>query len=282
MNLLLIIAFLAAAILLAAWLARRRKTSKRPPAVRIEFWIYSPREEPPSEKEILKRVLAENPHRAALGKREGLVLSDIRFHIGRVKPEANPYIFRPQALAEPDADVPENTAEMLQDCVALFRVTYLSEQPMDSNPALQFSWHATDAIAHLTASKLVFDTVAQRFWPIQNLFDALQQSGDARRFDLNVVVRWKESPNECSAFTRGMAKKGLPDLEIRNVPPDHKTIALFLLETAARRIWDEGWANELDIEGYGELFCVRTLTPQPDDTGRRMISQIEAVRKIRI
>lgn len=282
LSFLILAALVVAAALLILWLARRRTTPKLPPAVRIEFWIYSPVEECPNDPEILKRVLGESPHRASLGKQEGLVLSDIRFHIGRVKPENNPYIFRPEALAEPDANVPENTAELLENCVALFRVTYLSEQAMDSRPALQFSWHATDAIAHLTGSRLVFDTVAQRFWPEKSLFDALQQDGDARRFDVNVVVRWKDTADESRAFTRGMTKRGLPDLEMRGVPGDHKTIALFLLEAAARRVWDEGWTDELEIEGYGETFGVRMMQPQLDEQGRRMVVQLDAVRKIRM
>jgi hypothetical protein len=282
LNYVLLLALIVAAVLFGFWLARRRATPKLPPAVRIEFWVYSPVEERPSDAEILKHVLGENPHRASLGKQEGLVLSDIRFHIGRVMPENNPYIFRPEALADPDANVPSNTVSLLDNCVALFRVTYLSEQPMDSKPALQFSWHTADAIAHLTGSRLVFDTVAQRFWPEKAMFEALQQDGDAKRFEINVVVRWKDSAEDGLAFTRGMTKKGLPDLEMRGVPGDHKTIALFLLEAAARKIWEEGWADELDIEGYGETFGVKVMQPVPDEQGRRMVAQLEAVRKIRV
>jgi hypothetical protein len=278
-----LLAFVAAALAVGAaiYLAGRKRKPPTPPQVRIEFWVYSTVEDRPSDSEILKRVLGENPHRARLGKKEGLVLSDIRFHIGRVRPDSNPYLFRPDALAEPDADVPDDIGRLLDNTVALFRVSYISETAIDSTAALSFAWHSADAINEAVGSRLVFDTVAQRFWPERSLYDELHKDPNAVRYDLNVVVRWTETPQEGTAFTRGMSKMGLPDIEMHGVPPDHKTVALFLVESASRRLWDEGWLSEVEIEGFGEVFGVKMLEPHPERSGRRMISEVEAVRKIR-
>jgi hypothetical protein len=60
-----------------------------------------------------------------------------------------------------------------------------------------------------------------------------------------------------------MTKLGLPDIEMRGVPIDHKTVALFLVEAVARRLWDEGWTNDIEIDGFGETFIVRLSEPKP-------------------
>jgi hypothetical protein len=190
LNVVLVVVIVAAAIALGFWVSSRRRLGPKLPKVKIEFWIYSPVADRPSDSAILKRVLGENPHRAGLGKKEGLVLSDIRFHIGVAKSDANPFLFHPEVLAEPDADVPGAIARLMEGSETMFRVTYISEAEVDARSPLQFCWHATDAITEICGSRLVFDTIAQRFWPERTLYEALADNPDAARFDTNVSIRW--------------------------------------------------------------------------------------------
>jgi hypothetical protein len=76
-----------------------------------------------------------------------------------------------------------------------------------------------------------------------------------------------------------MAKGGLPDIQLEGMPHDAKTLALFLVEEAARRFWDAGEFLPARIEGFGEVFEVEAMPPKlGQPTHRGWLSELAAGR----
>jgi len=265
-------------------LATRREATAKAPAVWVEFWVYANADVRPSDANILKRVFGENPYRgASLGPAEGATLSDVRFHIGFVKREKNAMVFRPDIFSEVDAEIPPHLPSSLEDTTCVVIVRFVSEERVSSRKHLQFITHVVDAIAELTDATMVWDTEAQRFWTRAEFRQRLTDHADGTRFEENVVTHWTETPFEGRAFTRGMAKVGLPDLEFDRQPVDQRTLATHLVEESARRCWQAGELAPCTFDSFGEVFEVEFGPPRAGHpTHRSWISTILAGRKRRI
>ncbi|HWP30982.1 MAG TPA: hypothetical protein VNK96_04535 [Fimbriimonadales bacterium] len=287
LNVFLAILFLAVVFSVLFVFLKRRKSKHQPPLVRSEYWIYTSAENLPSDKELMERLLARNPHRKGgvpIGAKEGLTFSDIRFHIGFAKREQNAMMFRPEILCETDAEIPSDIASVLEKTNAAIRVTFISEDtPIKDTSYLQFVTHCVDALAEITNAPLIYDVEAQKFWKREDLYNELQRNSRGDRFDLHVVIHWVETTDAGWAFTRGMAKVGLPDIEFGPVPLDHKTIALYLVEGAARECWKKPNLETMTVEGFGESFRIEFGEAIPNSkTHRSWVASMRAVRKIKM
>lgn len=266
------------------FLTHRKRAAAKPPNTRVEFWIYSPAEARPNDKVFMDKMLAGNPHMKKglppIGTSEGLVFSDIRLHIATLKRENNSLLFKPDVFSELDANVPDGLTKKLTECKSIIVVRYISESQERNRAYIQFTTHAADAYARLAEAPLILDTEAQRFFAKDELFDTLQKDGDAVKFDLQVSVRWTEADEMGRAFTRGMAKAGLPDIEFPFQPLDQKVLALHLVEESARQCWETGELAPCSFEAYGEHFEVEFEQPRPGvPTHRGWLATLHAFRK---
>lgn len=271
---------LFAAFCLAIWFLTRRKNSVvQPPAVRVEFWVYCTAEGRPSDKEIMARLHATSP----LGAPEGMTLSDVRFHIGVAKRARNALLFRPEALCEADSAIPAGIADTLAEADTIYIVRFVSQGPEPKMGYLSFATYVAKTLAEMTSAQMIWDTEAQRFFVADELAQMLVDNADALRLDLQVGVRWTETTEEGRAFTRGMAKKGLPDVEFPSQPLDQRTLAMFLVEGVARQWWSAGETGVCELEDFGEVFDVEFGEPVPGaPTHRGWMSTLRAVRKRRV
>jgi len=286
LNVFLAVLFLAIGFSVLFFFLKKRRGRHIPPLVRSEYWIYTSVGTLPSDKELMTRLLAENPHRKGgvpIGAKEGLTFSDIRFHIGLAKREQNAMMFRPEILCESDAEIPSDIVPVLEKTSSVIRVTFVSEEPLRDVSYLQFVTHCVDALAEMTNAPLIYDVEAQKFWKREDLYNELQKNSRGDRFDLHVVIHWVETMDAGRAFTRGMAKVGVPDIEFGSLPLDHKTIALFLVEAAAKACWENRKLGGMEVEGFGECFRIEFGDAIPNSrTHRSWVAAMRVVRQMKI
>lgn len=265
-------------------LNKRKESSKKPPAVRIEYWIYCNAQERPQDKDLLDRMLASSPYHkrgsAPIGPAEGVFFSDIRLHIATVKREKNAMLFRPEIFVGGDSMVDSSIPKLISETNTIIIVRFVSEAAERKRGYISFVTYAAEAIAALTSANLIWDTVTEEFLTPEELAEKLKEDNDGSRFALHVAARWTETAEAGRAFTRGMGKAGLPDIELDRQPLDQKVLALTLVEESARRCWESGTLDPVEFSGFGELFLVDFSVPRPGSpTHQGWLSTLHAVRK---
>jgi hypothetical protein len=260
-------------------LASRKKTPTSPPRFRTEYWVYCNLENRPSDQDLLDATVHKNPY-TKLGAAEGLTMSDVRFHIGFARREKNAMLFRPDIFAESDAEITHFVPDILARCTSIVMLRFISERD-DARPTyLSFMIHAVDAIARMGNAPAIWDTETQRFTLTEEFHDMLRNDPSGTKFETHVTVHWSEAAEEGRAFTRGMAKRGLPDLEFDRQPLDQRTLAMFLVEESARQCWEAGTLGSCEMSDFGEVFEVDFSPPRAGTpTHRGWIASIHAVRK---
>jgi len=241
-------------------LSRLFKPRPAPYLAMAEYWVYLPEAVAPKQDDIMARMIQSNPYarpgKPPIGSREGLVWSDVRFHMALVLREKNAHIFRPD-LFEPHV---EPTAEMLDSLsrsVALVKLRYVSEQPLADKRHLQFLVYAAESVAHLGHSEVIFDLISEELFTPALLESNLLQDNDAARRELQARVIWRSCPAGGTAETRGLQKIGLQELSTPETMADHRVVAMQVLEAAAETIWETGKIEpEMSVEHYGDTFHV--------------------------
>lgn len=265
------------------WLLRRKSSSAHPPITRAEFWVYAPIGEIPSESDLLRRMVADSPFPGkSIGTREGITMSDIRFHVGVVKREGNERLFNPETLADPDAELPPDLVELLSSSELLIRMSFIAEERMADHAHLQFITHAVAAMADLTNATLVYDLEAEKFYPNKALHDQLMESSEATRSDLQIRVAEIDYVESLTLFTRGMNKSGLPDLVLEGLPPDHRTLGRYLLDAVLTHVWSNLKLDSTTVTGYGDEFTIDFSVPRRADSHRGWVCDVFAGRKVQL
>src|SRR5947209_2616034 len=119
----------------------------------------------PEQDAVMTRMVAENPYsrdgHLAIGKREGIIFSDIRLHVSLVLRSKNPHVFRPDLLkdsVEPTADI----LSALANSAALIKVRYISEAPLSDDRHIQFMAHFACAYLDLGSGLVIYDVVSEQ------------------------------------------------------------------------------------------------------------------------
>jgi hypothetical protein len=241
-------------------LSRLFKPRPAPYLAMAEFWVYLPEPAAPSQDDVMTRMIQASPYakkgRAPIGPKEGLLWSDVRFHMALALREKNAHIFRPDLFESHVSP----TAEMLgalSGSKALVKLRYVSEQRLPDNRHLQFLTYAAEAVAHLSGSEAIFDLIGERLFTPAWLAEKLAEDSDGSRKELQLQTIWRCSPAGGTAETRGLQKIGLQELSTPETMPDHRIVAMQVLESAADQIWDAGKIEpQMTIEHYGDSFHV--------------------------
>lgn len=248
-------------------LLERRKSSKYLSVT--EYWVFLPGVEMPSQDAIMKLVLQGN---SPVGPQEGLLFSDIRLHIALILRDKNPRIFRPDLFE----DYTEPTAELLalmSDSNSVVKIRYLSEVRLKSDAHLQLLPYLAYAYAKLGNGKLIYDVVAERLITAEELAARLKEDANARRPEFHINTIWRRTENGGRAETRGLAKKGMPELITLDVEPDERLLVTGLVEEAGKSLWETAsFPAEVDVESYNDTF---RLLLSPPREGR---SQVRIMR----
>lgn len=243
----------------------------------VEYWIYSNALRIPPTEAVLDQLVSKNPHnrpgRSAITAREGILMSDIRLQVAIAKREKNPHAFRPDLFdefAEPSAEVLDRLAR----CSTLAKAKFVSQVPLSDRRHVQFVTHLASTLARMLKSELIFDTVSERFWLVEELEAELERSNDAERPDLHVRVVWQETTDGCSARSLGLRKVGLQDIRSGLQDRDHEVIVTDILHHAACRLFAKG-AEGLPLE-YAAHDDVFEVSPESSSDG---LLTVRLVRK---
>lgn len=237
-----------------------------------EYWIYSNAQRIPPTEALMDQVVSKNPAnkpgRPSISAREGILFSDIRLQIAIAKREKNPHAFRPDLFEEnavPSAEV----LERLAASSTIAKIRYASEVPLIDGRHLQFVTHLTATMARLLRSKLIFDTVSDRFWLTEELEEELQRSNDGERPDLHVRVLWKKGLDGCYAETLGLRKVGLNEIKTGLQEQDMEVLISDIVHHSAMRLFAKGEsAYPIEYKTHGDTFVV---TKEGVEDGRQIV-----------
>lgn len=234
-----------------------------------EYWVYLADDKLPPQEEVMKLLLGGN---SPVGPEEGLLLSDIRLHIGLVLRTKNPHVFRPDLFE----DHLEPTAELLNlmsQSKALAKIRYLSEIKLKNDAHLQLLPYLAYAYSKLGYGQAIYDVSAERLMTVPDLAEQLKADKNARRPELHLQTIWRRTEDGGRAETRGLIKKGIPDLVTLEVHHDERLLVTALVEEAGRRLWAQNqFSDQVEVESYNDLFRLMLAPPR---NGR---SQVRIVR----
>ncbi len=225
-----------------------------------EYWVYLPGTAMPDNEQILTRMVAQNPYSrsgySAIGKNEGILFSDIRLHLAIVLRAKNPHVFRPDIFRSalvPSAEVLEGLA----NSHSLVKVRYISEEPLTDDQHLQFMPHMAAAVSDLAGGLVIYDLSAERLMTAKELSEMLSADLDAKRFENHVNVIWEKGSRSGHTETKGLVKKGLPELITEDAYLDQRVLVQEVMSEAAKVIWN---ANDLppllEVEAFGDQFSL--------------------------
>jgi hypothetical protein len=239
---------------------RASKLSGKLKTAITEFWVYSPNSKLPDEKELMDRVVGSNPHYQngvnPIGPKEGLVFSDVRWKLSRLLREKNPNVFDISTQSEKLLDELTFVEDLINQ-QAVFKLQYVSSDPLPDKRHLQFMLHVADAICEKNGGKWVFDCLSGRLWKPDDLRLELSKQLDVTDWKLHVSL----SEGEGHTFeTHGLSKIGLRD--VTTLPVQHDNVHLLnqLLEVFLPLAWSNS-AYPKEIEAYGDkfLFSVKAV-----------------------
>lgn len=253
--------------------AALRKRSEQPaPFVHCEYWIYLPSEKMPSQ-DALMSLLASGD---ALGPQELLLFSDIRLDIGLVRRKANPHVFRPDLFF----DHAEPSAEMLQalaESPAMVRARYISTEPVLDDRHARLLPYLAYGIAKLGDGTVMYDAVSEELLETSTLVARLR--GDKKQAEPSSHARvvWMAEPIGGHAETRGLVKRGLPELSTEPVHADERVVVTSILQEAIAQLWGQARLPEsLDVQLFDDTFRLMLRTSRKGPAKVRILRQSAA------
>ncbi|MBV6458084.1 MAG: hypothetical protein HONBIEJF_01206 [Fimbriimonadaceae bacterium] len=265
-------AIAVAGVIAGLWAWRRSQQPITFP-VHIEYWVYLPSPEMPSQEAVMTWLVAENPfHRPGkppIGPKEGLMLSDIRLHIGIALRSKNPFLFRPDVFETSFGLTPEGIAAIARS-EAVVQMRFVSEQPVPDGRQLAFMPHLAAAYADLGGGQVIFDKVQGRMFSKEELFSYLADDIPA---DLHLRTSW--NPETSEVVTHGLGKVGLSEWATSLDREDKRSMVAGIVQTAAEKAFESAALPEGERVRYlDDDYVVSFVTTRKEGT-RLQIGRIE-------
>ncbi len=188
--------------------------------------------------------------------REAIVFSDIRLHIALILRERNAHVFRPDLFDEhiqPSAEVLKG----LGTSVALAKLRFLSTNKLTDDRHLQFMPYLAEAVAWLTNAEVVFDTISERLYTSNEFRASLESIERADTPEFHLRTGWERHDSNGLAFTRGLVKIGIPELETPLSSADHSVLLQAVLEKTALQLWElRAIPTEVKVNCFDDEFHV--------------------------
>ncbi len=247
------------AALIITYVVLHQKTKSNYLAL-AEYWVYLPGVQMPSQDEMMKIMIRDNPYSrrglSPIGTSEGLVFSDVRLHAALVLRSKNPHIFRPDQFDE-NIKPSQESLDALRESKSLLKLRYASDIPLKDKRHLQFLVHAADAMAELGNGKIIFDVKARKLITREELMQVLKENFDATICSLHTDVIWKKSGRGGTVETRGLNKIGVAELKSGELELDQRVIATTVMTEAVKSLWDLGTLPEtLEVKSFDDTFSI--------------------------
>jgi hypothetical protein len=242
---------------------------------RIEYWIYLPGAELPSQEAIMRRMTAENPYvfqgGSPITPAEGILFSDVRTHIALVLKKKNPRIFRTDVF--PDfTQVSAEAVTLIESAESMVKVRYVSEEKLKDKRHISFSAHAADAIAELGEGSLIYDNVAEKLWTREEFSEELRRHPKGDSSELHVRAVWRQVEASERMETRGLQKLGLKDLKTAEMSSDEKSLVRSLIELGTDQIWQNATIPEsLSVNLFDAQFRLLCTSDRDEFTHVRVM-----------
>lgn len=243
-----------------------------------EYWVYLPRAMMPPQDAVMRRVLDDRyaqKGQKPVTPREGLLMSDIRLHIGLLLRSKNPNIFRPD-LFEEHVEPTAAILERLANSESVVKIRYISEEPLKNRANVQLLPHLAGAVADLGDGQVIYDCMKEELTSAEDLTNLLSTQLDLTSADIQVRAVWRKLEHGGWAETRGMRKVGLPELATDPMEPDEQVLVTEVLEAAAKKLWDaEVFTEQLRVEAFDDTFHV-ILAPPRDRMSHVQILRVQS------
>lgn len=230
--------------------ALRRRAEQPAPFVHCEYWVYLPTDKMPSQDELMTLLATGD----ALGPQELLLFSDIRLDIGLVRRKANPHVFRPDLFfdhAEPNAAM----LRFLAESPAMVRARYISTEAILDDRHARLLPYLAYGLAKLGHGEVVYDAVAEELLATATLVERLKSDKRLAEPASHTRVVWMTEPVGGHAETRGLIKRGLPELSTEPVHSDERVVVTSILQEAIAQLWgQQRLPTSLDVNLYGDTF----------------------------
>lgn len=194
-------------------------------------------------------------------------------------PTTHPTYFHPKLLFG-EHSPPPSLAVDLSEAITACKIS--SRARMDAptweplKSAVQFVLHFCQHPSALT----VWDRENNKFYSPEEWRNIFTSLDNLTNFESHVETEWEDQIHMGRAYTTGMAKAGFPEIEMRYVPLDHRTLALFLVSSSASECWKRGRIAPFELEGFGECFRIEFTNRQWHEHKRgALTTQIRAMRK---
>lgn len=231
---------------------RRRQAAPKPPA--LEYWVYLPGADAPAQDALFTRLMQTG----SIGPKEGLLFSDIRLHMALVRRAKNAHLFMLDLLEEA---VPLDEARLndLANAQSLYKVRYVCDPPAKDDRHLRLLPHIALVIAQLAGAGMIYDLHQRRVFSVDELSGLLAKGQDAARAEVHVRVRWTGLP-EPRAQSRGLAKRGMPEMVTEPMEADEENLVTFVLGEGAKAAWAAGLIPATTgVEYFGADLEVRVI-----------------------
>lgn len=242
--------------LIGFYFTRRRQKEGAKIITQAEYWVYLPGVEMPEQDAVMTRLITHNPHgkpgHSPIGPREGLLFSDIRLHVALVLRSKNPHVFRPDLFSETEAD--SEALAALSSAKSMVKMRYVSEEPLQDDRHMMFLPHLADAYANVGNAVLIYDAMAEVLIKPAELFEMLNVNPTISDPDLHFRVVWRRDGEGAFASTKGLIKKGLPELTSAMARPDNQLLITEVIKAVGEKVWMEGFSEEVRVTCFGDEF----------------------------
>lgn len=202
--------------------------------------------------------------RGVLPPDEGLLFSDIRMHFGLALRAKNAHLYIRDLLEEL---VPIDAVQLsaLSNSKAILKIRYVCDPPAKDHRHIKALPKIALAVAELSGSDLIYDLYQRRTFGREQLELMLQPRMDPGRADVHVSTVWLDTI-EPRTETRGLRKKGLPELSTQSMEADEKNLVMYLVGEAAHAIWEAGMLPEkLTFDYFDNPFEITFEASKPGD-----------------
>lgn len=261
-----IVLVVAAAAILAVRLRRRSS-----PVTRAAYWVYSTGGDLPETQPVMDRMMRGSPWPDRIGRREGLLFSDIRLTVSSVSRQDNPHVFRPDLLELTDRATPALLAQ-LASCHFMVKVEFASPTAIEDNLHLVFVAHMAFAYASLLSASLVLDEVNGDCHTLRAMREWIDQNPDLDSAAVQVRTRFHRGTDTGVVRTRGLGKAGLRELVSLPVPLDQENLATEMIERLAEYYWNKRELEPtVELRNELDLFLLQTKVSRGDEVSVRIL-----------
>lgn len=215
-----------------------------------EYWIYLPGVEVPAQEVLMKHLLTQ--HARYFGKNEGLVFSDIRFHMSLVLRDKNPHAFRPDLFEA--MDVSADVLKGLASASSFIKIRFLSEDPLLNRRHLRFLAYLAAGLVALGSGSVVYDLTAMQIWSGADFSGMLAADPDAESSSFHVTIRWSHEEEGFGIRTQGNVKVGEPEIESGPFSADQRVIVTDVVNAVADAVWSGSRPSSVRVDCCDDEF----------------------------